>query len=62
MMPRGGITIKITSGIFGALMFLGAVFFLNEKDILQAGIFAIIGILLIVISVFPYMKGKIKGR
>jgi hypothetical protein len=53
---KKGSYLKIVCAIAGSCLLLVALYFLNKKDIVYGGILAVIGILLIVISVFPLIK------
>jgi hypothetical protein len=55
-MLKKGSFFRILSAILGASTFLIAVYFLNKDDILQSAIFGVIGILLVTIATFPFLK------
>ncbi|MFH1326644.1 MAG: hypothetical protein ABIH59_00770 [archaeon] len=55
---KRGSFFKVISAIVGAVLFLAALFFLNQENVLNAAIFGVIGILLITISALPFIKGK----
>ena len=53
---KRGNSIRVISSIAGSCLLLLGLYFLNKKDFLYGGAIGIIGILLITISIFPYIK------
>lgn len=55
MFKRGSF-LRVLSAITGSAIFLVAIYFLNKDDFLNTAIFGVIGVLLIAISAFPFIR------
>jgi hypothetical protein len=45
--------------IIGSIMLLIALFYLNQEKVVNTAVFGIVGVLLITISIFPFVKSNI---
>ena len=53
---KRGYAIRTMFAIIGSAILLASLYMLNKENFLYGGVLGIVGILLITISIFPYIK------
>lgn len=61
-MDKKGSVLRIASAIVGTSLFLIGVYLLNADRMLEAAFTGVIGVLLITISTFPFIKSSIRRK
>jgi predicted membrane-bound mannosyltransferase len=56
MLNKKGSALRIISAILGGILFLIALYFLNKEQLMQATVIGVIGVLLITVSLFPFLR------
>ena len=55
---KRGNTFRTISAIIGSAILLAAMYLLDQENFLYGGILGVVGILLITVSIFPYIKSS----